>query len=440
MGPVMARGVGTHLPSRAAILAVAMGFIGVGCGPSDPQPRAEPASTTSATTIASSTTTLTQPTNATGEVVCGSELPLFPTASLVSGPLVDTEGIAGAVDGADPAMADQVVRHWVGDPDFAIEIRWPSGPGPDVDSSIIVTQLVETGSPAPCDVVRVSGYGSEGSLTDYFDLFVDSLDGADAKPAFLDQQTERVTPAVSAEPGNCEDPIITVLDEQGTPEPARVNDLVERYAKDRTNGSGYESCMTIAGLRELDALLEVDGIPDVVRPSASFDFTAETLATYIDADPLRVIRESLRIVAIPVDGGHRLLLSGLSTGPDSNVGEDEAIAFIDEFLILLAERNYEAASVFLISDSAGPGANGAASDAVLAVMPTFEDEPTESLRRYCRAALCDVTYKVNDSIDFDATSRAIDVTFFGQSDTIELPMTVSAFEGKLVLMTPPPAD
>ncbi len=413
---------------RPAAFAIAL--VGVACGPSDPQPRAEPTSTT--TTTAQSTTTVSlAPTSIGDAVLCGTELPLFPTQSITGGPVVDTEGAPGPADGADPALEDQIVRHWVGDDGISIEIRWPAGPGPDVESPIVLTQLVEAGAPAPCDVVRVSGYGDEGPLNDLFGIFVDSLDGIDARPAFLQTEAERLTPAEAAEPGDCEEPVLTTLDEFGNPEPAATQDLLERYATDRTNGSGYESCFTIAGLRELETLLEIDGAPDIVRPAASADFTADALATYLDADPLRVIRESLRVIAVPVDGAHRLLFSGLSTGPDSNVGEDEAIAFIDDFLTLLADRDYETAADYLVNEGV--------SDEVLEAMPTYEEEPVEALRRFCRQAYCDATYKISATLDFDASTRQIDVAFFTDDATIEYPMTVGAFEGQLVLLTPPPA-
>ncbi|MEZ5227690.1 MAG: hypothetical protein R2710_13760 [Acidimicrobiales bacterium] len=415
---------------RPTALSLVLAALMVGCGPSDPQPRAEPTSST--TSAPSSTTTASlAPTSTPDDVLCGTELPVFPTTSITGDTVVDTEGLDGPADGADPALENQLVRHWDGDAGTTIEIRWPAGPGPDTESSVELTQLIDTASPSPCDVVRVSGYGQQDRLNDIFGVFVDSLDGSDAKPAFIQQQQELVTPAVADEPGDCDEPVITSLDADGLPEADAVVTLLGRYANDRTNGHGYESCFTVAGLRELEIQLERDGAPDIVRPAESFGFEAEALATYLDADPLRIVRETLRVTTIPVDGGVRLLFSALTTGPDSNVGEEEAIAFIDEFLILLGDGDYDSAAGYLVNEGV--------SDAVLEAMPTFEDEPGEALRRYCRDAYCDVTYKINESIDFDAVSRDIDVTFFGDDDTVEAVMVVGAFEGQLVLLTPPPA-
>ncbi len=415
--------------SPTLTFGVAMALAGSACGPADPQPRAEPSSTT-VTTAAPTTTTSLAPTSTPTDVLCGTELPVFPTESLVGDMLVDIEGTEGPAEGADPTLANQVVRHWAGDVGITIEIRWPAGPGPLVDSPIVLTQLVDTGSPTPCDVVRVSGYGDEAPLSDVFGRFVDSLDGIDAKPAFLQEQADMITPADAAEPGDCAEPALTTLDANGNPENDAAGDLLVRYANDRTKGSGYEACFTVAGLRQLDALASADGDPDIVRPASTVDLHAEALATYLDANPLRVVRESFEIVAVPTVGGHRLLFGGLTTGPDSNVGEEEAIAFIDEFLLLLADGDHEAAAGYLSNE--GVGAD------VLAAMPTFEDEPAEALRRYCRDALCDVAYKINDTVDFDANSRTIDVTFFGEDDTLEEPMVVGVFEGQLTLLTPPP--
>ena len=404
-----------------------------GCGPSDPQPRAEPPSSTTSVAPVSTTVSLA-PTSTPDDVLCGTELPLFPKVSLLRELVVDTEGSPGAAADADPkdSLTNQVIRHWEGLDGISIEMRWPAGPGPTVESSVVVTQLVDTGSPAPCDVVRVSGYGREDALSDFFPVFVDSLDGADAKQAFEAEQAEQVTQANATEPGACADPVLSDLDDNANPDPEQVRELLRRYATDRSKGTGYEACFTIAGLRELDAGIAVDGIPDIVRPSVTFDLTAEALATYLDTDPLRVLRESLSVVAIPAGESYQLLFGGVTTGPDSNVGEEEAIAFIDEFLILLADRNYESAAGYLINE-------GVADD-VLAAMPTFEDEPAEALRRYCRTASCDATYKINDTIEFDANTRTIDVTFFTKDDTIEYPMVVGVFEGKLVVQTPPPAS
>ena len=369
-------------------------------------------------------------------MLCGEELPVFPKITLDgtgsgsgAASVVDTEGEAGPADGADPALTNQVVRHWTSEFGFIIEVRWPAGPGPDVDSSVVLTQLVETGSPQPCDVVRVSGYGTEDPLTDFFSAFVESLDGIDAKPAFVAEQQASVTQAEAAEPGSCAEPVISeTLDELGDPEPEAISALLDRYADDRAAGVGYEACFTVTGLREFEALAE--GQPDLVRPSGVYGSSAEALVTFLDADPLRVSRETLSVMAIPVPGGHQLLFGGIISGPDSNVGEEEAIAFIDEFLLLLTESDFDGAAEYFIEEGV--------SDEVLDAMPTFEDDPGDALRRYCRDALCAGTYKINETVAFDANSRTIDVTLFGDDDTVEHEIEVGVFEGQLVLLTPPP--
>lgn len=415
---------------RGTALGVLLTLGAAACGPSDPQPRADGSSTTTASSLPASTTTVSlAPTSTPEDILCGEELPVFPTISIVDSPTVDTEGISGPSEGADPALNNQVVRHWDGDSGISVEVRWPAGPGPIVDSPIVLTQLVETGSPSPCDVVRVSGYGDEAPLGDVFELFVESLDGIGAKPAFAQDQLDRITPAQAADAGACDNPVITTL-EDGSPNLTAVDELLENYAEDRTNGFGYEACFTVAGLNELEILLADDGYPDIVRPSAAYPDSAEALATYLDADPLRVVRESLELVELPEGDAVRLLFGGLTTGPDSNVGEREAVAFIDEFLILLADGDYEAAAGYL--------SNEGTSQDILDAMPTFEDEPAEALRRYCRSAICASTYKISDTIEFDASTRLIDVAFFTEDETLEYPILVGVFEGQLVLLSPPP--
>lgn len=431
--------------TRASIIALiplALATAGLAsCGPGDPQPSAEPSTTVGTTSsVTESTTTISlAPTSTPEDVLCGDELPVFPKISIRGVDVgdsaasrsrsIDVEGTPGPADGAEPALANQVVRHWPSELDFTIEIRWPAGPGPVVDSTTVLTQLVETGSPQPCHVARVSGYGDEDPLTDHFAAFVDSLDGIDAKPAFVAEQEAAVTQAEAAEPGKCDEPVISeTLDELGEPELDAVKTLLERYTDDRGAAAGYEACFTVIGLREFEALAE--GQPDLVRPSEVYGSTAEALVSFLDADPLRVSRETLDVIAIPVAGGHQLLFGGITTGPDSNVGEEEAIAFIDEFLLLLTDSDFDGAAGYFLNEGV--------SDSVVDAMPTFLDDPGDALRRYCREALCAGTYKINETVAFDANSRTVDVTLFGEDDTIEHEIEVGVFEGQLMLLTPPP--
>ncbi len=353
--------------------------------------------------------------------------------SLTPTAVVDVEGRSGPAPAGLPAATRQLVRHWFGENEVVLEMRWPAGPGPDVNSSIAVTQLIETGGLPPCDVVRVSAYGPQGPAADSFASFVDSLEGSEAKESFLQAQAEEQTVAVAVQPGRCSEPVYTELDEFGDPELVQVEKLLTNYVEDRSEGSGYEACFTVAALRQLNDTIDEHGRPDLLRAAGPAD-TSEVaaLATYLDRDPLLVLREQLRISTVDEGGRHRLVFGAMSTGPDSYVGESEAVAFIDEFLLHLADRDYEAAVDYLINEGAG--------EEVLSAMPTLLDEgrSVEALRDYCRRAMCAVTYKIGGTVEFDAASRLIEVTFSGPRGTIETPMRVSVFENRLSILTPPP--
>ncbi len=403
------------------------------CGGSDSSVTNADEPTTTVSTVAEPTSTTTPVTVADADVDCGPELPLFPTVSLAPGTaVVDVEGRTGPAPGAEAGESRQLVRHWVGD-DVVLEMRWPAGPGPDVDSTIAVTQLIETGDLPPCDVVRVSAYGPQAPAADWFAAFVDSLEGSDAKESFLQAQSEEQTVATAAGPGRCSEPVYTELDEFGDAEPTQVGLLLTNYVEDRSAGSGYEACFTVAALRQLDDIVAEHGQPDLLRPAGPPDSSeVAVLATYLDRDPLLVLRDRLRVSTVDDGGRHRLVFGAVSTGPDSLVGESEAVAFIDEFLLYLADRNYEEAVGYLINEGAG--------EEVLEAMPTLLDEgrSVEALRSYCRRAMCAATYKIGGTIEFDANSRQLEVTFSGPRGTIETPMRVSVFENQLSILTPPP--
>lgn len=407
---------------------VALAIAAGGCGDdTDPSPSVQATTTMAAPTTSTSMSSTSIPL----DVSCGNTLPFFPTHLIRSDGLPDIDGIPGPAPRADSALDRQLVQHWSVDDDITIEMRWPAGSGPTEDSPIAVTQLVSTGAAVPCDVTRISAYGPQAAAVAAFTDFVANLQNSDDKATFITEAMERLTPAPTDAEGRCSEPILVADDADDEAIEAQIGVLLERYASDRTDAAGYQACFTVAGLRDLEANVALHGVPDFVRPSSvGPDDGAETVATFLEGDSLTVLREMLSVVRIPEGEQVRLLFSAIESGPDSLVGEDEAVAYIDEFLALLGRSEFEQAARYLVDVEVSPE--------VLEAMPTIGTEPGPALEAYCRTAVCDTTYKVNDTLDFEASWRLIEVVFFDESGTIEHPMRVGVEVGQLSILTPPP--
>jgi hypothetical protein len=394
------------LVSGVAVLAALVGA----CSGSD---SSTAGSNGSDTTPASSTPTTEPPITAPENVECGTELPVFPTTLTRPDGFTDVDGTNGpAPSGVEPNEG-QLVQHWTAGDDVFIEIRWPAGAGPDVDSPVVITQLIDTGRPIPCDNVRVLAYGPADAANRAFTAFVAGLEPSVRKTAYIAEERDALTLATDPVSGDCATPVPAELDDSGRPTDTAIEQLLGHYVSDRSNGAGFDSCFTIAGLRALDATLSGVGQPDIIRASGvDAEGRGTTVLTFLSGDPISVLSERLTPVVVPDPDGPRLAFGGVETGPDSLVGENEAVAYLDEFLTDLANRDYESAAQRLINPAAEP--DQAVAEDVLAAMPDFAEDPTTALRTYCRTATCQATYKISDTLDFDASSRVIDVTFFAQ--------------------------
>lgn len=443
--------------SRSVLAALgAVGLLSVAActsaadGPLVPDPTSSTSSTTEDPPITAASTTMFVPTR------CEGEFPLFVAPLIrredrVRSAVMVTQGLPGPAPGADHALDDQMVMHWTGEDGVSFEIRWPAGSGPLPDSPIVVTQLVSTDQTVPCDVVRASAYGPNAPARAQFGEFYDRLVPLEQRQHFLDEHYALVTPAPSEIDGRCAVPIDASSFIAGSKEAQldlaaeALHELLTAYVNDRSEGLGHESCFTIAGLSELQIELELHGEADIVRASGvnAERLSAETVVTFIGDGEITLLRERLHGVIIAGNGPPRLLFDRVEVLPDSAVGEDEAIAFVDEYLSHLVAKDYAAAAEFLLIEPELVAGNelvrdGASYD-VLNAMPDFLQRPAEALERWCQEALCPTDYTVHDSVTFDAATREIEVMIIGDAGAVDQGIIVSAVDGRLIILTPPPA-
>lgn len=419
-------------------------------------------STTSATTTAPSTTEAPQ--------ACQGEVPVFATA-LATDPL-DVDGTAGPGPGSVPALAGQLVRHWVRDGDVVIELRWPATAFPEgaatevaraggfeatvrgpnqneTQRSIAMIDVMPSGTD-PCSRVSIEAIGTPPEAAfDELQAFLAGVRPVSEKEDYLSEVMAGrapVTPGSGRTAGTCATAVAASLDDAGKPDETAIRRLVEAFLDDRAQGLAAEACLTVTGLRDFenaDATGPIPG-PCLFACEGPIEFhdgavdiagdgRAEVLATYrfSDGTDLRV-RETMGVTAVADgSGGHIALIEGVSVGPESTVDEALARRIVEDFLDAVAEGRYEAAATYLVNE-------GYSDEVALRLGDLFGQSPDALFSAFCRTAACGAPYSIGETIDVEASARTLRVTFATTRGPVDVPMEVGMFEGLPTVGNLPP--
>lgn len=414
----------------------------------------------------SSTTSIRplEPTETDDVAFCGTEMPVF-AAELDRADRLNVDGSVGPGPDSISAVEGQLITHWLGE--YAnYELRWPpalsvEGAWSDTVAGLLATepevgegraritiQLDESGD--RCSLLSAEVYGPRvDPLFDEIYMFAGSLRPRSQLAPYLEivnSEREHADGGVDRPPGECADPIVvTEVDAFGRPSEEVAAELVGRFMRDRFTGRRAQECLTVSALNTYSEPSEPELCffecgngaaltgpqPPVLEPFGSSDGTLVLAEVQLDG-PTRTYREQLEVRAVEQPDGTRVaLIANVVAFPESFVDADRAQQLVDDFLIDLADGDYDSAATLLVNE-------GYSQDVQDALGDVYGEEVADLLRDFCRTALCNANYTILRSTTPHLFRAVVEVQFDTRDGPIADTISVGSFEGQLSIGSLPP--